>query len=68
MDDCGIDDLVDALFNNYLEAKNIKKDEAFTANDTIMLNNDSNDNDKNSGCCGDKKDKKKEKHKNEKKN
>ena len=67
MDDCGIDDLVDALFNNYLEAKNIKKDEAFTANDTIMLNNDSNDNDKNSGCCGDKKDKKKEKHKNEKK-
>ena len=67
MDDCGIDDLVDALFNNYLEAKNIKKDEAFTANDTIMLNNDSNDNEKNSGCCGDKKDKKKEKHKNEKK-
>ena len=63
LDDCGIDDLVDALFNKYLEAKVMKKNEDISVEDTIILN-DIKENEKDSGCCGNKKDKKKSKHKN----
>ena len=67
MDDRGIDDLVDALFNDYLKAKALKKNEDISVEDTIILSNISNENEKDSGCCGNKKDKKKSKHKKEKK-
>ena len=68
LDDCGIDELVDVLFNKYIEAKNLRKTGSFTVQNTIVLNNKKyNDNEKNSGCCGGKKDKKKSKNKNLKK-
>ena len=69
LDDCGIDDLVDVLFNEYVEELDLKKSRSLKA-DTIVLNNKTfdNENDKNSGCClGGKKDKKKSKNKNSKK-
>ena len=69
LDDCGIDDLVDVLFNEYVEEIELKKNGSLKS-DTIVLNNKTtdNENDKNSGCClGGKKDKKKSKNKNSKK-
>ena len=69
LDDCGIDELVDVLFNKYIEAKNLKKTGSFTVQNTIVLNNKKyNDNEKNSGCCASKKDKKKSKNKSVKNN
>ena len=63
MDDCGIDDLVDALFNNYLKAKAMKKNDSFSVEDTIILNKKKSEKEKSSGCCANKIDKKKTKHK-----
>ena len=65
LDDCGIDDLVDVLFNKYIEAKALKKTGSLVMQDTIVLNNKNNDsdNERNSGCCNGKKDKKKSKNK-----
>ena len=62
LDDCGIDELVDVLFNKYIEGKKIRKASSFTAKDTIILKNKSNEEEK--GCCLGKKDKKKSKNKN----
>ena len=65
LDDCGIDDLVDVLFNKYLEAKTLKKTGSLVMQGTIVLNNNNNDNEneRNAGCCGGK-NKKKNKSKN----
>ena len=63
LDDCGIDDLVDALFNNYLEAKAMKKNDSYSLEDTIILHKKKSEKEKSSGCCGNKNDKKKTKHK-----
>jgi small GTP-binding protein len=52
LDDCGIDDLVDVLFNKYLEAKALKKTGSLNNQDTIVLKNINNENNRNSGCCG----------------
>ena len=52
LDDCGIDDLVDVLFNKYLEAKSLKKTGSLINQDTIVLKNINNENNRNSGCCG----------------
>ena len=52
LDDCGIDDLVDVLFNKYLEAKALKKTGTLNNQDTIVLKNINNENNRNSGCCG----------------
>ena len=52
LDDCGIDDLVDVLFNKYLEAKALKKTGSLINQDTIVLKNINNENNRNSGCCG----------------
>ena len=52
LDDCGIDDLVDVLFNKYLEAKTLKKTGSLNNQDTIVLKNINNENNRNSGCCG----------------
>lgn len=62
MDDCGIDELVDVLFNKYIQSKTLRKSASFSTQDTIMLNKKINDNEK-SSCCGGKKDKKKLKNK-----
>ena len=65
LDDCGIDDLVDALFNKYLETRAVKKSPSFVLQNTIVLKNlGSDEKEKSSGCCGGKKDKKKSKNKN----
>ena len=70
LDDCGIDDLVDVLFNKYIENKILKKTGSFIAQDTIILNKKGveNESEKNTGCCAGKKDKKKSKNKNIKDN
>ena len=52
LDDCGIDELVDVLFNKYLEAKALKKTGTLNNQDTIVLKNINNENNRNSGCCG----------------
>ena len=52
LDDCGIDELVDVLFNKYLEAKALKKTGSLNNQDTIVLKNINNENNRNSGCCG----------------
>jgi small GTP-binding protein len=52
LDDCGIDDLVDVLFNKYLEAKALKKTGSLNNQDTIVLKNINNESNRNSGCCG----------------
>ena len=52
LDDCGIDELVDVLFNKYLEAKALKKTGSLINQDTIVLKNINNENNRNSGCCG----------------
>ena len=52
LDDCGIDELVDVLFNKYLEAKTLKKTGSLNNQDTIVLKNINNENNRNSGCCG----------------
>ena len=52
LDDCGIDDLVDVLFNKYLEAKALKKTGSLNNQDTIVLKNTNNESNRNSGCCG----------------
>jgi small GTP-binding protein len=52
LDDCGIDELVDVLFNKYLEAKALKKMGSLHNQDTIVLKNINNENNRNSGCCG----------------
>ena len=63
LDDCGIDELVDVLFNKYIQDKSLRKTGSFSTQDTIVLNNKkNNDNEKNSCCLG-KKDKKKLKNK-----
>ena len=68
LDDCGIDDLVDVLFNKYIEERAVKKSPSFALQNTIVLKNiGSDEKEKNSGCCGGKKDKKKSKNKNLKK-
>ena len=69
LDDCGIDDLVDVLFNKYIEEKMLKKSGSLLSQKTIVLNNINNEKEKqkNSGCCGGKKHKKKFKHKSIKK-
>ena len=61
LDDCGIDDLVDVLLNKYIEEKNLKKAGSLLIQDTIVIKNINNEKEKqkNSGCCGGKKDKKK---------
>ena len=66
LDDCGIDDLVDVLFNKYIQEKSLGKTGSFSMKETIVLKNNKNneENEKNSGCCGSKKDKKKSKNKN----
>jgi small GTP-binding protein len=51
LDDCGIDDLVDVLFNKYLEAKALKKTGSLHNQDTIVLKNINNENNRSSGCC-----------------
>ena len=50
LDDCGIDELVDILFNKYIILKTLKKTGSFIAQDSIMLDN--NKNERTSGCCG----------------
>ena len=63
LDDCGIDELVDVLFNKYIQDKSLRKTGSFSTQDTIVLSNKkNNDNEKNSCCLG-KKDKKKLKNK-----
>ena len=52
LDDCGIDELVDVLFNKYLEAKALKKTGSLNNQDTIVLKNINNESNRNSGCCG----------------
>ena len=65
LDDSGIDDLVDVLFKKYIKEKSLRKTASFTAQDTIVLKNKQNDeNEKNAGCCGGKREKKKSKNKN----
>jgi len=63
MDDCGIDELVDVLFNKYIQAKELKKTSSFSTQDTIVLNNKKNNDSDKSSCCIGKKDKKKLKSK-----
>ena len=63
LDDCGIDELVDVLFNKYIEARKINKTGSFVMQNTIVINNLENENEKSSGCCGSKKEKKKSKNK-----
>ena len=66
LDDYGIDDLVDVLFNKYLQEK-LDKNESFSAKGTIVIKNKNNDeNERKSGCCGVKKDKRKIENKNTK--
>jgi hypothetical protein len=66
LDDYGIDDLVDVLFNKYLQEK-LNKNESFSAKGTIVIKNKNNDeNERKSGCCGGKKDKRKIENKNTK--
>ena len=62
LDDCGIDELVEVLFNKYIEEKKVRKAPSFTAQDTIILKNKLFEEEK--GCCLGKKDKKKSKNKN----
>ena len=50
LDDSGIDELVDILFNKYIVLKTLKKTGSFIAQDSIMLDN--NKNERTSGCCG----------------
>ena len=47
LDDCGIDDLVDTLFNKYIEEKRLKKTASFNTQDRVMLKNKGNSNQKN---------------------
>ena len=70
LDDYGIDDLVDTLFQKYINAKSLRKTESFTDQDSIVLKKKTNDeNEKNNtGCCGGRKEKKKSKNKNIKNN
>ena len=63
LDDCGIDELVDVLFNKYIEENNLRKTASFNAKDTIVLKKKTNEDEKSSGCCLGKKDKKKSKYK-----
>jgi small GTP-binding protein len=63
LDDCGIDELVDVLFNKYIQAKSLKKAGSFSTQDTIVLNNKKNNDNEKSSCCIGKKDKKKLKSK-----
>lgn len=65
-DDCGIDDLVDTLFNKYIEERRLKKTESFNTQDRIMLKNKGNSNEKKSTCCSGNKNKKKSINKNNK--
>ena len=50
LDDYGIDELVDVLFNKYIELKILKKKGSFSVQDSILLDN--NKNERSSGCCG----------------
>ena len=63
MDDCGIDELVDVLFNKYIQTKDLKKTSSFSTQDTIVLNSKKNSDSEKSSCCIGKKDKKKLKSK-----
>ena len=63
LDDCGIDELVDVLFDKYIQAKTLKKTGSFSTQDTIVLNNKKNNDSEKSSCCIGKKDKKKWKNK-----
>ena len=63
LDDCGIDELVDVLFDKYIQAKTLKKTGSFSTQDTIVLNNKKNNDSAKSSCCIGKKDKKKWKSK-----
>ena len=60
LDDCGIDDLVDVLFNKYIEERRLKKNPSFSVQDTIVLKNKGNDEREknNAGCCGGRREKK----------
>ena len=64
LDDCGIDDLVDTLFNKYIEEKLLKKTASFNTQDRVMLKNKGNSNQKKSVCCVGNKDKKNSGNKN----
>ena len=50
LDDCGIDELVDILFNKYIVLKTLKKTGSLNVQDSVILGNNKNEN--NSGCCG----------------
>ena len=43
LDDYGIDDLVDTLFQKYINAKSLRKTESFTDQDSIVLKKKTND-------------------------
>ena len=63
LDDCGIDYLVDELFEKYIEEKRLKKTGSFNIPERVVLNNKAYENDKKSVCCAGKKDKNKSKNK-----
>ena len=50
LDDCGIDELVDVLFNKYIVLKTLKKTGSINVQDSVILGNNKHEN--NSGCCG----------------
>ena len=52
LDDSGIDELIDVLFNKYIVLKSLKKNGSFSVQDSIML---ANRTETHSGCCGGKK-------------
>ena len=64
LDDCGIEDLVDELFEQYIEEKRFKKTGSFNIPERVVLNNKAYENEKNSVCCAGKNGKNKSKNKN----
>jgi small GTP-binding protein len=63
LDDCGIDDLVDTLFNKYIEERRLKKTASINE-DRVILKKKGNSNEKKSVCCAGSRDKKNSGNKN----